>query len=110
MALQTCRVTCRDLNGIEHTVAVTADSRDEVVAHGFRAFQEGDWAADIGRSNTMIIVIVKQREAEHKVRVRDVEAWLESVGQTPAEASPFVACQLTRSNATITYSIKLMSQ
>jgi hypothetical protein len=34
MALWTCRVTCNDLNGIEHMVEVTAHSLYEAVAHG----------------------------------------------------------------------------
>jgi hypothetical protein len=32
VALRTCRVSCSDLNGIEHTVEVTADSLFEAVA------------------------------------------------------------------------------
>jgi len=29
--------------------------------------------------------VVKQPEVEHKVRMRDFEAWLESNGRSPAE-------------------------
>jgi hypothetical protein len=33
----------------------------------------------------LITVVVKQPEVEHKVRIRDFEAWLESNGRSPAE-------------------------
>jgi hypothetical protein len=62
VALRTCRITCSDLNGIEHTVEVTADSLYEAVAHGIRAFRDADWAADIGRGQTKIRIVVKQPE------------------------------------------------
>ena len=87
VALRTCSVTCRDLNGVEHTVEVTADSLYEAVAHGLRAFQEADWTTEIGRSQTTIKVAVKQPEIEHAVRIRDFETWLESTPRSPAEMS-----------------------
>jgi hypothetical protein len=31
--------------------------------------------------------VVKQPEVEHRVRMRDFEAWLESNGRSPAEMS-----------------------
>jgi hypothetical protein len=85
VALRTCRVTCCDLNGIEHTVEVTASSLYEAVTHGLRAFRDADWAGDIGRGQTTITVVVKHPEVEHRVRMREFEAWLESNGRSPAE-------------------------
>jgi len=85
MALRTCRVTCRDIEGVEHSVEVTAESLYEAVARGLTALQYADWVGDIGHGQTTITVVVKQPEVEHKVRVRDFEAWLESNGRSPAE-------------------------
>ena len=85
MAAKTCRVSCRDINGVEHTVEVTTDSLYEAVARGLAAFQNADWASDIGHGQTTVTVAVKQPEVEHKVRIRDFEAWLESNGRSPAE-------------------------
>jgi hypothetical protein len=85
VALRTCRVTCRDIEGIEHTVEVSADSLYEAVARGLAALRDADWAGDLGRGQTTITVVVKQPEVEHKVRMRDFEAWLESNGRSPAE-------------------------
>jgi hypothetical protein len=78
MARRTCRVICRDIEGVEHAVEATADSFYEAVARGLAAFRRADWAGDIGHGQTTISVLVRQPEVEHKVRMRDFEAWLES--------------------------------
>jgi hypothetical protein len=50
-------------------------------------FRENDWVDEMGRGQTMISVVVRHPEVEHKVRVQDFERWLESQGRTPAEVS-----------------------
>jgi hypothetical protein len=85
VALRTCRVSCIDLNSIEHSVEVTAESLYEAVARGLATFRNADWASEIGRGQTVITVMVKQPEVEHKVRMRDFEAWLDSNGRSPAQ-------------------------
>jgi hypothetical protein len=85
VALRTCRVTCRDIEGVEHTVEVSADSLYEAVARGLAALRDMDWVDHIGRGQTTITVRVKQPEVEHKIRMRDFEAWLESTGRSPAQ-------------------------
>jgi len=85
MALRTCRVTCRDIDGVKHTVEVSAESLYEAVARGLAAFRSADCAGEIGHGQTTITVAVMQLEVEHKVRMRDFEAWLESNGRSPAE-------------------------
>jgi hypothetical protein len=87
VGLRTRKVSCCDLNGIEHIVEVTADSLYEAVAQGLRVFRENDWVNHVGGGNTTISVVVKQPEVDPKVRVRDFERWLESHGRTPAEVS-----------------------
>jgi len=80
VSLRTCRVTRRDIEGIEHTVEVSADSLYEAVARGLAALRDADWAADIRHGQTTITVMVKQPEVKHTVRMRDFEPWLESNG------------------------------
>jgi hypothetical protein len=87
VTLRTCRVSCRDLKGIEHTVEVSADSLYEAVAQGLRAFRQNDWVADLGQGQTTVTVVVKNPEVQHKVRVQDFERWLDAQGRTPAEMS-----------------------
>jgi hypothetical protein len=78
-------VTCRDIEGVEHSVEVTAESLYEAVARGLAAFRGGEWVRDIGHHLITVTIVVKQPEVEHKVRIRDFEAWLESNGRSPAE-------------------------
>ena len=85
MALRTCRVTCRDIEGVEHTVEVSAESLYEAVARGLAALRDAAWTGDIRHGQTTVTIVVKQPEVEHKVRMRDFEAWLESNGRSPAE-------------------------
>ena len=87
MGVRTCRVSCCDLKGVEHSVEVTAGSLFEAVAQGLRAFRDNDWVDDIGRGLTTVTVVVRQPEVEHKVRMKDFEQWLQSQGRTPAEVS-----------------------
>jgi hypothetical protein len=85
MSLRTCRVSCRDLRGVEHAIEVTADSLYEAVAQGLRVFRESNWVDDLGHGRTTISVTVKNPEVEHKVRVQDFERWLEASPCSPAE-------------------------
>ena len=87
MVTRACRVTCRDLNGVEHVVEVNANSLYEAVAQGLSAFRNADWVDSIGHGETILTVVVNQPEVEHKVRMRDFEAWLESAGRSPMEMS-----------------------
>jgi hypothetical protein len=86
VGLRTCTVSCTDAREYEHSVEVTADSLYEAVAQGLRVFRENDWVDDIGRGQT-ISVVVRQPEIKHKVQLREFERWLESQGRTPAEVS-----------------------
>lgn len=83
MALRTCKVSCRDANGAEHAVEVTARSLYEAVGRGLHVLRENDWVDAI--QNSTITIAVKEPEVEHKVRIRDFENWLGSNGKSPAE-------------------------
>jgi hypothetical protein len=56
---------------------------DRQIPHAGRLLWESE--GDIGRGQTTRTVVVKQPEVEHKVRMRDFEAWLQSNGRSPAE-------------------------
>jgi hypothetical protein len=73
------------MEGVEHSVEVTAESLYEAVARGLVALRDADWAGEIGHGQTTITVVVKQPEVEHRVRMLDFEAWLGSNGRSPAE-------------------------
>jgi len=78
MGIRTCLVSCEDLNGIEHTVEITAGTLYEAVAQALRLFRENDWVGEIGKGLTTIKVVVKQPPVAHHVRVKDFERWLET--------------------------------
>jgi hypothetical protein len=76
---------CRDAEGVEYTVQVSAQSLYEAVAQALRVFREREWSGDINRTPASVVVTINQPEIEHRVRIKDFENWLESAGRSPAE-------------------------
>ena len=85
MTLKACKVSCFDLQGVEHTVEVSAGSVYEAVAQALRIFRGNEWVENIGHGQTLLSVKVKHPEIEHTVRVQDFESWLEASPRSPAE-------------------------
>lgn len=85
MGLKTCKVSCFDLEGVEHAVEVSAGSLYEAVAQALRIFRDNEWVAETWRGQTPISIKVKHPEIEHTVRVRDFERWPEASPRSPAE-------------------------
>jgi hypothetical protein len=84
MAVRTCKVSCRDAAGIEHSVQVTAQTLYEAVAQALRVFREHDWCGkDLRGSAASVLVKITPPEVEHRVRLRDFASWLESAGKKP---------------------------
>src|ERR1700722_9818768 len=71
MPVRTCRVTCRDAEGVEHTAEVTAQSLFEAVAQALRVFREHDWSNGPDSGSASVVVSIKEPEVEHRVRIRD---------------------------------------
>lgn len=82
--MKTCKVSCFDLQGVEHAIEVSAGSLYEAVAQALRIFRDNDWVQDFGHGQTPISVKVKHPEIEHMVRVLDFERWLEANPRSPA--------------------------
>ena len=85
MPIRSCKVTCRDLIGNDHTVEVTAESLYEAVGKALSILRQDEWVDQIGEGLTEVRVSVSQPAVEHKVLVKDFRRWLESQGRTPAE-------------------------
>jgi hypothetical protein len=47
MPVRSCRVTIQDMDGVKHTVEVTAESIYEAVALGLAAVRGNDWVMGI---------------------------------------------------------------
>src|SRR5690242_6161246 len=85
MPLRTCRVTCRDGHGIDHSVEVSAQTLYEAVAQALRIFQDSDWTDELEARDAAVVVNVKEPEVEHTVRLQNFRNWLEASGKNPAE-------------------------
>lgn len=84
MAIRSCRVTIKDLEGIGHTVEVTAESLYEAVAQGLAAIRQDDWV--IGIEQGIVKVSISDVRVEHQVRLADFTKWLERTnGRSPRE-------------------------
>ncbi len=83
MTAKTCGVSCRDPNGIEHSVEVMARTLYEAVGRGLQIFRANEWIDGLGR-NSALSVFVKSPEITHNVRIIDFENWLEGSGKSPA--------------------------
>ena len=85
MPLRNCTVSVSDLDGIEHTVEVSAATLFEAVAAALAAFREDEWVGQIGNGLTTVSISVHQPPVEHHVRVKDFLVWLKKKGGSPAE-------------------------
>ncbi len=84
MGLRTCKVSCSDANGAEHSVEVTARRLFEAVGRGLQVFRDHDWIRGVPGNRTVTIT-VKNPEVEHSVRLADFERWLQAQGKSQAE-------------------------
>ena len=71
MLVRSCRVTIRDLEGVTHTVEVTAATLYEAVAQGLN----------------VVKVSVADVRIEHEVKLMEFTKWLERDGASPRETS-----------------------
>ena len=78
MAVRSCRVTIQDLDGVAHTVEVTAETLYEAVAQGLAALRRSDWVA--GFQQGIVKVSVADVRVEHQVKLADFTKWLERPG------------------------------
>jgi hypothetical protein len=85
MEVRSCRVTISDMDGVAHTVEVTAATLFEAVALGLKQLQGNEWVAGIGRPGDAVIISVKSIPVEHRVRINESTKWLERSPTNPAE-------------------------
>jgi hypothetical protein len=83
MPLRRCRVTIQDLEGVAHTVEVTAESLFEAVAQGLAALRGKEWVAGVAQG--IVKVSVTDVRVEHEVRLKDFTEWLDRPGRSPRD-------------------------
>jgi hypothetical protein len=80
-----CRVSVTDIEGIEHTACVDADTLFEAAARGLRAIRDSVWAGQIPEGITTVTVCAAAPQVEHCVKVTEFKSWLNRTGGSPAE-------------------------
>ncbi len=85
MSVRSCRVTIQDLEGIAHTVEVTAESLYEAVAEGLAALRGHEWIAGLQQQGIVKVSVADVR-VEHQVKLSDFTQWLDKPGaKSPRE-------------------------
>lgn len=87
MAVRTCRVTVTDLEGVSHTVEVTASTLYEAVALGLAAVRGDEWVAGLPEGLAPVRVAVTSIPVEHSVKIRDFTRWVERRGGSPRDVA-----------------------
>jgi hypothetical protein len=73
------------MEGVAHTVEVTAATLYEAVALGLKQIRGNDWVEGIAGSLNPVTVCVKNVQVEHTILIGEFTKWLERKGGTPAE-------------------------
>ncbi len=87
MPVRSCRVTVTDMEGIAHSVEVTAATLFEAVALGLSVIRGHDWVMGIAEGLNVVRVRVTNVPVEHEVKLGDFRKWLERRGCSPKEVS-----------------------
>jgi hypothetical protein len=87
MPVRSCRVTISDMNGVAHTVDVTAATLYEAVALGLAAIRTDAWVVGIPEGLNAVRVRVTDVPVEHHVKFQDFLKWVERKGGSPRETS-----------------------
>ncbi len=76
----------QDPHGLEHSVEVDASSVYEAAALGLQAFRASELSSYVRPGKTTrLVVTIRRLEAQHEVRVSQLEDWLASGGRSPRE-------------------------
>jgi hypothetical protein len=85
MPVRSCRVTITDMDGVAHTVEVTAGTLYEAVALGLAAIRGDDWVVGIPQGMNSVRVRVTDIPVDHHVKLQDFMKWIERNGGSPRE-------------------------
>src|SRR2546430_15392564 len=88
MSVRSCRVTIQDMDGVSHTVEVTAATLYEAVAQGLAAIRVNEWVAGIAQGlnvDNVVKVSVADIRIEHAIKLGHFMKWLcRTRGSPPA--------------------------
>ena len=75
------------MQGVDHTVQVTAGTLYEAVALGLASIRTDEWVEGIPEGLNAVMVSVRNVPVEHSVPLKDFNAWLKKEGGSPRETS-----------------------
>jgi hypothetical protein len=75
------------MDGVAHTVEVTAATLYEAVAQGLAAIRRNEWVAGIAQGVNVVRVSVADVRVEHEVKLMDFTKWVDRTGGSPREMS-----------------------
>ncbi len=87
MAVRSCQVTLKDMEGATHTVEVTAETLYEAVALGLAAIRGNEWVNEIAQGSNAVQVCAKDVPVVHSVQMRDFTDWLGRSAGSPKDVS-----------------------
>jgi len=73
------------MDGVTHTVEVTAATLYEAVAQGLAAIRGNEWVTGIAQGLNVVKVSVADVRVEHEVKLMEFTKWLERDGGSPRE-------------------------
>jgi hypothetical protein len=85
MPPKSCRVTMRDMDGIEHTTAVAAESLFEAVARGIMSIRQMDWVDRLTLQAGKVTVEVGEAPVQHHVDLYEFNKWIDRPGGSPRD-------------------------
>lgn len=82
-----CRVSFTDIDGLEHSVVVTAHTRNEAAVRAMAAFGRSKFSEQMpGLYHNVVLKVCKLNEESHEITVQQARDWLKKQG-VPAEMS-----------------------
>ena len=81
--LRSCTVSLRDIQEVEHSVDVTAETLYEAIAAALAALQKNNWVGELGQGLATVTVIVQQAPIKHEVKMKDFLSWLGAQDDLP---------------------------
>ena len=87
MVLRNCTVAVKDVQDVEHSIEVTAETLYEAIATALATLQKDLWVGEIGQGLATVTVLVQQPPIKHEVKMKDFLSWLGRQGRSPAEVT-----------------------
>ena len=84
MAGKNCRVVFKDLEGVRHSVEVTAESVYEASALALSALSRHEWIENVGPGTRLEIQVIEPG-VTHSLFVAQLRQWLDGPARSPAD-------------------------